>query len=124
MNQIENKGPWALFLGGKWTRKRPSEVGLYPVATREGMPVGHRRLLRRGPKNVLCEDGVATNEPGWQGWWWDRPLPQMPLAESWDRGQEPLENVLVEAVAGAFMKDEPEAAYEDWAERAFARGEE
>lgn len=83
---IEDTKPWAMFLGGKWTKTRPQEPGFYPVATREGAQVEPARykLLYRGPEPrlLLLEAGVAHGDPGWLGWWWDRPLPMMPRAPS------------------------------------------
>jgi hypothetical protein len=85
---IEDLRPWAMFHGGRWTKKRPTEPGFYPVASREGAPMcpTRWRLLIRGENRRILEAGVGHNEPGWQGWWWTRPLPSLPKAPSteWD----------------------------------------
>lgn len=74
-----DRGPWALFLGGKWTRTQPTKPGLYPVATLyEGAHVGHRLMVKRNGKVVQAD--VPVNQPGWQGWFWSQPLPPMPQA--------------------------------------------
>jgi hypothetical protein len=67
--------PWALFLGGHWTRFRPTKPGRYPLATCEGDPVDPVRSGVIGPAGQ--ELGLAPSEPGWQGYWWSLPYPQM-----------------------------------------------
>lgn len=82
---LSDLGPWALFLGGTWTRTRPERAGTYPVATREGavLDMSQAKRLARGPKG-LVEAGVPHGEPGWQGWWWSQPIPLIPKpCEEW-----------------------------------------
>ena len=72
----QDVAPWALFLGGKWQKKRPTRPGYYPVASREGDPLAPERYLTIDDKGR--HTGVPYGEPGWQGWWWSSPLPPMP----------------------------------------------
>ncbi len=68
--------PWALFHGGKWTTKRPTRPGYYPVATRDGCavdPSKYKTIDETGK-----QAGVKYGEPGWLGWWWSAPMPPMP----------------------------------------------
>lgn len=67
--------PWALFLGGHWTRVQPIRPGRYPVATLEGDPVDPVRSRVVGKDGR--EQGLAPGEPGWVGFWWSLPYPQM-----------------------------------------------
>lgn len=62
-----------MFLGGRFTRKRPTRPGLYPVRGRDGGTVDPRQWRRIGEDGK--EIGLAPGEPGWQGDWYDRPVP-------------------------------------------------
>ena len=69
----DNPGPWAYWLGGKWTRRKPTKPGLYPIASLDGTVRDPRSWL------IIEDDGRERGrgfaEPGWQGWVWDRPMP-------------------------------------------------
>lgn len=78
---IEDFSPWDEFRCGWWQRTRPTRPGTYPVATREGMPAGHRELFPLVTGGV--REHVGFGQPGWEGWWWSRPLPSMPIAGQW-----------------------------------------
>lgn len=62
---------------GEWTFARPTVPGWYFLADREGNPRGVRQLVvRRTPAGakLLCEAGVPSHEPGWQGYWFSTPI--------------------------------------------------
>jgi hypothetical protein len=62
-----------LFLGGRWCRRRPKAPGLYPIAALDGAVTDPRKW--KTIREDGTEVGVGFGEPGWQGWWWDRPVP-------------------------------------------------
>lgn len=64
-----------MFLGGRWTRDRPTAPGYYPVATLEGavLPPERYKLIDKRGRQADAGHG----EPGWLGWWWSHPLPAM-----------------------------------------------
>ncbi len=67
---------WGDYIGGQWTLQRPTRPGIYNVATREGHPVGLRRLdLIDGE---LVDKLQGHSDPGWCGYWWSHPLPDPP----------------------------------------------
>jgi hypothetical protein len=68
-------GPWALFLGGKWTKIRPRRPGYYPVATLEGHVLAPEKWKTIGDGGQ--QEGVRFGEPGWLGYWWSQPIPPL-----------------------------------------------
>lgn len=88
VHAIEDIGPWAAFLGGRWQRERPSLPGIYPTAGRDGGVCDYEKWVRLVPHAVregaLVQTGLKHGEPGWQGWYWSRPLPPLVRApEAW-----------------------------------------
>lgn len=65
-----------MFLGGKFKAKRPTRPGLYPVRAANGEladPSKWRWVDAEGREYVFRP--LAHGEPGWQGQWYDRPVP-------------------------------------------------
>lgn len=67
---------YAEYLGGHFTRSRPTEPGIYGIATLEGDFVGYRAL--KMVEGELIDTLQVHGEPGWEGWWWSHPLPPPP----------------------------------------------
>jgi hypothetical protein len=63
----------AEWVGGCWQLARPTDPGIYAVATLEGDHVGYRELKMRN--GDLIDTLQAVNQPGWCGQWWSVRLP-------------------------------------------------
>jgi hypothetical protein len=79
MNFIDELGFkqfWERFLGGHWTRVRPTKPGYYPV---EGVACG--QLPGKAPSTTVLaydDQGTLRFSQSWGGWWWSEPLPMLP----------------------------------------------
>lgn len=67
---------WALFLGGHWTRERPTKPGYYPV---EAVTCGDQDGVVPSLTVLAYDDhGQLRFAQSWGGWWWSEPLPALP----------------------------------------------
>jgi hypothetical protein len=78
IDELGFKMSWERFLGGHWTRERPTKTGYYPIqAIKSGDPDGT-------PPSMLILvyelDGEIHYTQSWGGWWWSHPLPDLPPA--------------------------------------------
>lgn len=72
----DNPGAWTLFLGGKFKPKKPRAPGLYPLRGADGGGTDPRqwRYVDEAGREYVFR-ALGHGEPGWQGEWYDRPVP-------------------------------------------------
>jgi hypothetical protein len=70
----------ARFLAGHWTRERPTEPGLYPVRSSDGIELWPFAWILYYNDPV---SGAVKSEPAnaWTGEFWSMPWPGMPEGE-------------------------------------------
>lgn len=64
---------WTDFLNGKWQKEKPTSVGVYPIANRQGKVSGEAMFTSDCEGNVF-----SVTHDNWDGWFFSRPMPQLP----------------------------------------------
>jgi hypothetical protein len=68
----ELKAKWEKFLGGHWTREKPTKPGSYPICAVGGGSTNQMLLV------VELQDKSMLYLPSWGGWVWSEPSPGLP----------------------------------------------
>jgi hypothetical protein len=74
------------FTLGEFKRRAPTMPGVYPVWARDGIFRGYVEVFIRDGRAVYSRNGRASPraEEVHAGWWWSRPVPQLPSAPRWE----------------------------------------
>lgn len=66
---------WSRFIAaGQWTKRRPTNPGLYRVADFEGNQCRNPRVLVQVPGVPVLVDPDGA----WGGFWWSKAMPELP----------------------------------------------
>jgi hypothetical protein len=77
-----DKDAWTKYLEGHWTKERPTEVGVYDVATRDGDHAG-AAVFYQLPGGELCQAPYSDDKDSWRGWFWSVRRPALPDPPEW-----------------------------------------
>lgn len=84
---MKNKDAWLDFTQGYWQKEVPTRPGKYPVAARNGERAHDRILVLSGGKIIDACCHTEELISNWGGWWWSKPIPELPVPAEWKKGE-------------------------------------